>query len=77
MYDYRVHLEQDQSVRSMKLPLDSYSTDLSAAMGACVLLESIDEQQAEGGSEVGGGRPAISRSGRALTPNVRDEELEG
>ena len=27
VYDYRVHLVEDQSVRSMKLPLDAYSTD--------------------------------------------------
>ncbi|CAN0112036.1 unnamed protein product, partial [Ascophyllum nodosum] len=26
VYDYRVHLAEDQSVRSMKLPLDAYST---------------------------------------------------
>ena len=33
LYDYRVHLE-DQSVRSMKLPLGAYSTETSAAVGA-------------------------------------------
>ena len=32
--DYRVHLEEDQSVRSMTLPLCAYSTETSAAMGA-------------------------------------------
>ena len=33
LYDYRVHLE-DQSMRSMKLPLGAYSTETSAAVGA-------------------------------------------
>ena len=35
LYDYRVHLEEDQSVRSFKPPLGAYSTESSmAAVGA-------------------------------------------
>ena len=41
--DYRVQLEQDQSVRSTKLPLDAYNTEASAAVGAWVLLEPNEE----------------------------------
>ena len=33
-YDFRLHLEPDKSVRSMKLPLAAYSTETSAAGGA-------------------------------------------
>ena len=81
--DYRAHLE-DLSVRSMKLPLDAYSTETSAAMGAWVLLECNDKERtgstAEGGGqnsqlespEAGGERPAVSSRGEALTPNVRN-----
>ena len=36
MYGYRVHLEEDQILRSMKLPLGTYSTETSAAVGAWV-----------------------------------------
>ena len=36
LHDYRVHLEEDQSVRSMKLPLGACSTETSAAVGAWV-----------------------------------------
>ena len=32
LYDYRVQFEEDQSVRSMKLPLGEYSTETSAAV---------------------------------------------
>ena len=70
MYDYRVQLAEGQIVRSMKLPLDSYSTETNAVVGACVLLEPSDEEQT--GGRVGGGREnrqlgvteADSRSGR-------------
>ena len=48
MYDYRVYLEADQSVRSMKLPLAAYGTESSAAMGAWVLLEPNKAEQTEG-----------------------------
>ena len=81
--DYRAHLE-DLSVRSMKLPLDAYSTETSAAMGAWVLLERNDKKRT--GSTVGGGgqnsqlgspdaggeRPAVSSRRKALTPNARN-----
>ena len=89
VYDYRVHLEEDQSVRSMKLPLDAYSTDPNAGVGAWVLLEPSDEEQTGdtvGGSrqecqlvvtEAGGEGPAASSRGRTLTPNVRDVDRVG
>ena len=42
LYDYCiVQLEVDQSTRKMKLPLDKYTGDSDAAVGSCVLLESI------------------------------------
>ena len=39
LYDYLGHLEQDQSVRSMKLPLGAYTPETSAAGGSldCVV----------------------------------------
>ena len=40
MYDYHVVLERDESMRSIKLPLELYGTDEQAALGAWwVLLE--------------------------------------
>ena len=36
VYDYHVHHEADQSVRSMKLPLSACSTENSAVVGAWV-----------------------------------------
>ena len=84
MYDYRVHLEGDQSVRSMKLPLGTYSTQTSAAVGAWVLLEHNGKDQTGGAvggggqnsqlgdSEACGDKPAVSVRGGALTPNVRN-----
>ena len=89
VYDYRVHLVEDQSVRSVKLPLDACSTDPNAGVGAWVLLEPNDEEQtrdAVGGSrqecqlvvtEAGGERPAVSSRGRILTPNVRNVDRVG
>ena len=53
LYDYRVHLEEDQSVRSMKLPLGAYRTETSAAVVDLVSLERIDKEQTSGA--VGGG----------------------
>ena len=89
VYDYRVHLVEDPSARSMKLPLDAYSTDPNAGVGAWVLLEPNDEEQArdavEGSrqecqlvvTEAGGERPAASSRGRTLTPNVRNVDRVG
>ena len=57
LHDYRVYL-QHQSVRSMKLPLGTYSTETSAAVGAWVLLERNDKDQT--GGAVGGGRQIVS-----------------
>ena len=82
VYDYRVHHEEDQSVRSMKLPICAYSTETSAAVGAWVLLERNGKQQAGGAvgvggqnsqlgdSQAGGEKTAASSWGRALTPSV-------
>ena len=33
LYDYRVHLELDQSTRSMKLPLEKYTGEPDAVVG--------------------------------------------
>ena len=87
MYDYRVHLAEDQSVRSLKLPLDAYSTDPNAWVGAWVLLEPKEQTgDTVGGSrqecqlvvtEAGGERPAVSSRGRTLTPNVRNADRVG
>ena len=44
------------------MPLESYSTDEGAAVGAWVLLEAVEQR-------------GVRRSGRALTPNVRNAEL--
>ena len=77
MLDYRSQLEQDQSVRSVKLPLDAYNTEASAAVGAWTLLKPIEERQTEGTAEGGGdnnrlghtqagiGRSAVSSRGRS------------
>ena len=46
----------------MKLPSKSYGTDESAAVGVWALLEA-------------GQQEGVGRSGRALTPNVRNTEL--
>lgn len=89
VYDYRVHLEADQSVRSMKLPLAAYSTENTAAVGAWVLLELNDAEQTGGtvgqvgqtsqpkGSEAGREIPSVSSRGRALRPNVRNVDRVG
>lgn len=76
-----MQLEQDQSVRSMNFPFDAYSTELSAALGAWVLLEPNEEGQTEGtvgggGSQACGERSTESRSGSDFTPNVRNVELQ-
>ena len=64
-HDYRVILHDDGSTNSLKLPLVSYSTDegvTCATVGAWVLLEAGEQR-------------GVRRSGRALTPNVRNAEL--
>ena len=89
VYDYRVHLAEDQRVRSMKLPLDAYNKDPNAGVGARVMLEPNDEEQTGDGvggsrqecqlvvTEAGGERPAVSSRGRTLTPNVRNVDRVG
>ena len=54
VYGYRVHLEEDQSVRSIELPLCAYSTETWAAVGVWVLLESHKKEQTGGAVAVGG-----------------------
>ena len=61
-YYYRVMLHPDGSTNNFKFPLESYSMDEGAAVGAWVLLE-VGQQE------------GVRRSGRALTPNVRNAEL--
>ena len=68
----------------MKLPLGTYSTETSAAVGAWVLLERKDKDPTGGAvggsgqnsqlgdSEAGGEKPAVSGRGRVLTTNVRN-----
>ena len=79
-----MHLEEDQRVPSMKLPLCAYSSEASAAVGAWDLLERNDKEQTggtvgvggqnsqPGDSQAGGEKTAVSSRGRALTPNVRN-----
>ena len=44
-----MHLEEDQSVRSLKLPLGAYSTESSAeVVSVWVLLQLNEEEQTEG-----------------------------
>ena len=89
VYDYRVQLEQDQSVRRMELPLDAYNTEASAAVGAWVLLEPNKKRQTEGTTAAEGGghnsrlgdtqagvaRFAVSSKRGTITPNVRNVNL--
>lgn len=63
VFDYRVVLHCDGSTCSMKLPLELYSTDEDAGVGAWVLLE-VEEEEAR-----------VRRSRRSTTPNVRNMEL--
>ena len=57
MHDYYVHLEEDESVRSMKIPLGAYSTETSAAVGAWVLLTTKTRR----GVQSEGARRTVSR----------------
>lgn len=43
VYEYRVILEKDQSIVSVKLPLDVYGAEKKAAVGAWVLLEADED----------------------------------
>ena len=51
LYDYRMHPEEDQRVRSMNLPLGAYNTETSAAVG----LE-LNGKDQTGGAVGGGGQ---------------------
>ena len=71
-----MHLEEDQSVRSMKLPLCAYSTETSAAVGAWVLLERNDKEQTGGAVGVGGQNSQLGYSqagGEKTAVNSRGE----
>ena len=63
VYDYRVVLHCDGSTCSMKLPLELYTTDENAGVGAWVLLE-VEAEEA-----------TVRRSRRSTTRNVRNTEL--
>ena len=83
VYDYRVMLETDESTLRMKLPLDAYSTDENAAVGAWALLEPVvdsDRSTAEGAAGGQGGgdedEAGVRRSARAPVPNVRHLPLQ-
>ena len=65
-YDYRVMLTDNESTRSMRLPMEEYDVDENAGVGAWVLLEPIALPAAQD-QHVG-----VRRSGRTLTPNVRN-----
>ena len=71
----------------MKLPLDAYNTEASAAVDASVLPEPNEERQTEstaegsehnswlGHTQAGVGKPTVSSRVRTLTPNVRNVNL--
>ena len=64
-YDYRAHLEQDQSTRRMKLPLEKYSGDPDAVVGSWVLLEGKTAEQVDSATVGAVATTGVSRSGRA------------
>ena len=65
-YDYRVMLNEEESTHSKRLPIEEYDVDENAGVGAWVLLEPIALPAAQD-QHVG-----VRRSGRTLTPNVRN-----
>ena len=62
-YGYRVILDVDPSTHSTKLPLNADSTEENSVVGAWVLFERLMVPS------------RVSKSGRALTSNVRYKEL--
>ena len=78
LYDYRVHLELDQSMRSMKLPLEKYTGEPDAALvGSWVLLEESTAEQMDGAAIEAVAATGVSRSGRVRMPNVTLVDQEG
>ena len=79
LYDYRVHLELDQSTRmhSMKLPLEKYTGELDAVVGSWVLLEENTAEQMDGAAIEAVAVTGFSRSGRVRMPNVTLVDQEG
>ena len=61
MYGYSVHLEEDKSVLSMKLPLCAYRTETGVAVGAWVSLERNDKSADGGGSQSGRAEQSAGR----------------
>lgn len=76
LYDYRVHIEQDQSTCSMKLPLEKYSGDPDAVAGSWVLLE-VDTVEEVAENAAIAGAAATSRTGPVRMPNVTLVDQEG
>ena len=76
-YDYRVHLELDQSTRSMKLPLEKYTGEPDAAVGSWGLLEESTAEQMDGAAIEAVAATGVSRSGRVRMPNVTLADQEG
>ncbi|CAB1104605.1 unnamed protein product [Ectocarpus sp. CCAP 1310/34] len=62
LYDYHMHLDLDQSTRSMKLPLEMYREDPDAVVGSWILLERSTVEQVDGGGNAAS--LGVSRAGR-------------
>ena len=77
LYDYRVHLERDQSTRSMKLPLKKYTGEPDAVVGSWVLLEESTAEQMDGAAIEAVAATGVSRSGRVRMPDVTLVDQEG
>ena len=75
--DYRVHLELDQSTRSMKLPLEKYTGEPDAVVGSWVLLEESTAEQMDGAAIEAVAATGVSRSGRVRMPDVALVDQEG
>ncbi|CAB1107234.1 unnamed protein product [Ectocarpus sp. CCAP 1310/34] len=67
LYDYRVHLDLDQSTRSMKLPLEMYR-DPDAVVDSWILLERSTVEQVDGGG-------AAATLGAPTATSADDDEL--
>ncbi|CAB1111412.1 unnamed protein product [Ectocarpus sp. CCAP 1310/34] len=66
LYDYRVHLDLDQSTRGMKLQLEMYKGDPDAVVGSWILLERNTVEQVDGSGATG----TSGVAGRERRPNV-------
>ena len=77
MYDYLVHLEPDQSTRSMKLPFGKYTGEPDAVVGSWDLLVESTAEQMDGAAIEAVAATGVSRSGRVRMPNVTLVGREG